>query len=313
MSSVIEIGVVCYPNAQEAAVLGLRDMFEIASGLATTDAAIQLTRWSLGADGELLRAAEFDGGSWPAVLLLPPGIGGPLGRSEAAAYSDALKRHHGQGTILASVCAGSFILAETGLLDGRRATTHWTFEREYRSRFPRVQLEIGALLVVEADIITAGGMMAWTDLGLKLVDRFLGPSAMLETARMLLIDPPGREQRYYSSFVPALNHGDAAILAAQHWLHARYAQDIRVGALADKAGLGERTFLRRFRAATGMTSTEYLQQTRMNRAREMLQFGPSSIDEVAWQSGYADASAFRKVFIQIVGLSPTEYRSRFQR
>ena len=312
MSVVVEIGAVCYPNAQEAAVLGLRDMFEIASGLANTDAAIQLTRWSLGADGELRRAAEFDGGSRPAILLLPPGRGAPLGQGEAAAYSDALKRHHSEGTILASVCAGAFILAETGLLDGRRATTHWAFEREYRSRFPRVQLEIGALLVVEADIITAGGMMAWTDLGLKLVDRFLGPSAMLETARMLLIDPPGREQRYYSSFVPVLNHGDAAILAAQHWLHARYAQDITVGALADRAGLGERTFLRRFRRVTGMTTTEYLQQTRMNRAREMLQFGPSSIDEVAWQSGYTDTSAFRKVFIQIVGLSPAEYRGRFQ-
>lgn len=196
-------------------------------------------------------------------------------------------------------------------MDGRSATTHWGAADEFRTRFPDVNLDVDRLIIDDGDIITAGGMMAWTDLGLSLVDRYLGPSAMLETASTMLIDPPGREQRYYSTFVPSLSHGDTAVLDVQHWLHASFSGDIVLADLARKSGLEERTFLRRFRKSTGMTVTEYVQRFRMNKAREMLQFGTEAVELIAWRVGYTDPSAFRKMFLKIVGLSPSEYRRRF--
>ncbi|WP_323181590.1 GlxA family transcriptional regulator [Kaistia defluvii] len=174
-----------------------------------------------------------------------------------------------------------------------------------------MRLDLDRLIVHEGDIVTAGGLMAWTDLGLKLVDRYLGSEVMLETARVLLVDPPGREQRYYSTFVPRLDHGDRAVLQAQHWLHGLANGEASLERLASQEGLEQRTFLRRFRKATGLTTTGYQQQLKVNRARELLQFSALSADEVAWQVGYGDPGAFRKVFVRIVGLSPAEYRRRF--
>ncbi len=160
-------------------------------------------------------------------------------------------------------------------------------------------------------MITAGGLMAWIDLGLKLVDRLLGSSIMLETARFLLVDPPGREQRYYSNFSPRLRHGDEAVLKVQHWLQAQGAREASIPAMAARAGLEERTFLRRFRKATGLKPTEYCQHLRVGKAREMLEITNRTIDQVAWDVGYEDAGAFRKVFQKVMGLSPRDYRRRF--
>jgi transcriptional regulator GlxA family with amidase domain len=213
---------------------------------------------------------------------------------------------------LASVCVGAFVLGETGLLNRRSATTHWGAAEAFVARFPDVNLDVDRLIIDDGDIITAGGMMAWTDLGLKLVERYLGPAAMMATASTLLVDPPGREQRYYSTFVPRLNHGDTAVIAVQHLLHSSFADDITLADLANRSGLEERTFLRRFRKSTDMTVTEYLQRFRVNKARDLLQFSTHPVEEIAWNVGYTDGSSFRKVFQRIVGLSPSEYRRRFR-
>lgn len=153
--------------------------------------------------------------------------------------------------------------------------------------------------------------MAWTDLGLRLVDRYLGAAVMLDVARTLLIDPPGRQQRYYSSFSPRMTHGDAAVLVVQQWLHDTHAKQVASAELAQRAGLEERTFLRRFQKATGMTATEYCQRVRVARAREILQASNVPLERIAWDVGYSDPGSFRKVFSRIVGLSPGEYRRRF--
>jgi transcriptional regulator GlxA family with amidase domain len=218
---------------------------------------------------------------------------------------------HGEGTVLASICAGAFLLGETGLLAGRTVTTHWTLTEAFGDRFPDVPLDTDRLIIDSGDIISAGGLMAWTDLGLKLVERFLGPVVMAGTARMLLVDPPGREQRYYSGFVPRLNHGDAAILRAQHFLQSSDGKEAQLSVLAERAGLEQRTFLRRFQKATGLTATDYAQRLRVTRAQELLQFSQLPMERAAWEVGYSAPGAFRKIFLRIVGLSPSEYRQRF--
>jgi transcriptional regulator GlxA family with amidase domain len=153
--------------------------------------------------------------------------------------------------------------------------------------------------------------MAWVDLGLRLIYRWLGPSIMLATARFFVVDAAGREQRFYSSFAPNQHHGDAAVLQVQHWLQLHYAESLTVVMLAACAKLGERTFLRRFRQATGLKPIEYVQRLRIDKAREALEFSASAIGEIAWAVGYQDQGAFRKVFRRILGLSPGEYRRRF--
>ncbi len=229
----------------------------------------------------------------------------------AAPLVDWLRERHGEGTMLASVCGGTFLLAETGLLSGRAVTTHWNYAKEFLERFPGVMLNTDRLIIDGGDIISAGGLMSWTDLGLKLVDRFLGPVVMAQTARMMLVDPPGREQRYYSGFAPRLPHGDAAVLRAQHFLQANEGRDARLATLAEHAGLEERTLLRRFQKATGLTTTEYAQRLRVAKAQELLQFGRLPVERISWEVGYSDAGAFRKIFHRIVGLTPGEYRQRF--
>jgi transcriptional regulator GlxA family with amidase domain len=314
---VAEIGILLYPGVQMSAVLGLTDLFLVANGIAGQTPAvpcISVRHLSL-EDGVPRRLFSSDhapeGFKRHDVLILPPSLSKPIDPVPAAPLASWLRACHAEGTVLATVCAGAFLLGETGLLAGRAVTTHWTHAQALQDRFSTAQVDTDRLIIDGGDIISAGGLMAWTDLGLKLVDRFLGPVTMAATARMMLVDPPGREQRYYSGFVPRLTHGDAAILKAQHVLQASEGRDARLATLAETAGLEERTFLRRFQKATGLTATDYAQRLRVAKAQELLQFGQQPVERVAWQVGYSDPGAFRKVFLRIVGLTPGQYRQRF--
>lgn len=313
-----EIGLVEFPGVQTASVLGLSDLFAMANAFADSHAPsggtrLAVTRWAVPRTGARPQRVGDDSpiSRAPTVLVMPPRLGEPLSTEEATPYVPWLIEQHGLGTTLASVCGGAFLLAETGLLSGRMATTHWTHAVSFAKRFPETRLEIDRLLIDDGDLVTAGGLMAWVDLGLRLVDRYLGPTVMTETARFMLVDPPGREQRFYSVFSPSLTHGDAAIVKTQHWLQATGAKDVSLATLASMAALEERTFLRRFRKATGLTPVDYCQRLRVGKARELLEFGTLPLDAVAWQVGYTDPGAFRKIFTRVTGLTPGEYRRRF--
>ena len=305
----ILLGILDYPGAQASAVLGLRDLLELATRL----------NGERGGKAPPLEVRILEAASAvPPVpeapltaLILPPSLGAERPGDSGGGLISWLLARHGEGTLLCSVCAGAFLLAQTGLLAGRPATTHWALKGAFAERFPEVQLDTDRLVIDDGDLVTAGGLMAWVDLGLRLVDRYLGPEAMLATARHLLVDPGGREQRFYSTFAPHFTHGDAAILKAQKWLQGHSGEKVDIPRLALAAGLGERTFLRRFHRATGLRPTEYLQHLRMGKARDHLERSGWSIDEIAWQVGYEDSGAFRKTFQRLLGLSPGDYRRRF--
>lgn len=311
--SEVRIGIVLYPGAQRSAAMGLEDLFHVAARLTpASDAGAPLLRVRMiEAGADKLQNLQEAAGDPCHVLILPPSLEAPISAGAAAPIAGWLRERHGEGALLASVCGGAFLLAETGLLDGRPATTHWAYADAFRERFPQVDLDPDRLIIDGGDILSAGGLMSWTDLGLKLVDRFMGPVVMAATARMMLVDPPGREQRYYSGFSPRLTHGDAAVLKAQHFLQRQEGKDARLATLAAEAGLEERTLLRRFQKATGLTTTEYAQRLRVAKAQELLQFGRLPIERISWEVGYSDAGAFRKIFHRIVGLTPGEYRQRF--
>jgi transcriptional regulator GlxA family with amidase domain len=218
---------------------------------------------------------------------------------------------HTSGALLCSVCGGTFILARTGLLNGRLATTHWSYSSALATSFPEVRVNTNELIIDLGDVVTAGGMLAWVDLGLRLVDRYLGPVVMMKTAQFFLADPAGRQQRFYANFSPTLHHGDAAILRVQLWLQTMLAKSINIDVMADTAMLGQRTFLRRFQKATGLTPTEYMQHLKVQKARELLEFTTLSMKEISWKVGYEDTGAFRKTFQKVMALSPADYRGRF--
>jgi transcriptional regulator GlxA family with amidase domain len=315
------IGILAYPGAQPAAVYGLTDLLETANRLHLDRGGGAPPTGHHGARPppppqlDVQPWRELDGLPKPraplAAIILPPSVEGVPPRGRATRLAGWLIERHREGSLLCSVCVGGFVLAETGLLAGRPATTHWALRDQFVERFPDIQLDTDRLLIDDGDLITAGGFMAWVDLGLRLVDRFLGPTVMLATARYFLVDPGGREQRFYKTFAPATTHGDEAILKAQHWLEARAGDKLTLPMMARKAGLGERTFLRRFVSATTLRPTEYLQHLRVRKARDLLERKAMTVSEVAWRVGYEDPNAFRKIFLRVLGLSPGEYRRRF--
>ncbi|MGW8201080.1 GlxA family transcriptional regulator [Sphingomonas bisphenolicum] len=310
-----EIGILLYRDCQQAMVHGMTDLIAIAGQFSQQHGgpALRVSHWHMQADGGCARVHDTHEAlaGTPDIWLVPGRLTGIPDAVEAAPYARWLLDRHAAGATLASNCGGAFVLAATGLLSGRPATTHWWFADSFRARFPDVKLDCDRIVIDDGDIITAGGLMAWTDLGLRLVDRLLGPTVMLDTAKFLLIDSAGREQKHFARFMPRMTHGDEPILKAQHWLAAREAKAVSVGDMAAQVGMEERTFQRRFKAATAMTPIEYVQHLRVAKAREHLEFTKRTIDQIAWSVGYEDAAAFRKLFHRLVGLSPGDYRARF--
>ncbi|WP_299177350.1 GlxA family transcriptional regulator [uncultured Brevundimonas sp.] len=303
-----------------AAVHGLTDLFRIAaewSEPVEPDAIrrqIRVSHWTVTSDAVACTWDSHPGDAHSLThVVAPPSLVMPLRMRPMPLAAGWMNARHSEGAVACSVCAGAFVLAESGLLDGRRATTHWAFAETLAARFPEIQVAAEAMIIDEGDIMTAGGILAWADLGLTLVDRLLGPSTMLATARFLLVDPPRGAQGVYRAFIPSLDHGDAAVLRAQHHLHATSADPQSIPALAALSGLAGRTFLRRFARATGLRPTEYLQQVRIMKARDALELTNSPVDQISWKVGYADVSAFRRVFQRVTGVPPNAYRARFSR
>ncbi|MFM0223847.1 GlxA family transcriptional regulator [Paraburkholderia dipogonis] len=316
----IEIGLACDAGTSNAGIYGLTDLFTYAGEFAAkrhgnaARPAVRITHWRADDDATEVRCAydSCPGSSHALSLLVIPGNV----RAPEKGISDNplvywLRQQHAEGAVLAAVCGGVFILARTGLLAGRQATTHWSFSELFAEQFPDVLTETDHMVIDYGDVVTAGGVLAWADLGLRLTEKFLGTAVMLETARFMLVDPPGREQRFYSEFDPRTKHGDRAILRAQHWLFTQRERPVSVMDIAHHAGLEPRTFLRRFIAATGMKPSEYQQRLRITRAREMLEFSQATIEEISWSLGYGDVTGFRRVFRKVMGLTPSDYRRRF--
>jgi len=303
-------------------IYGLTELFTYAGEFAAkrqeagTPAPVRVTHWHADEATSSI-ACTFDSAPGrphaPSVVVIPNNHRAIAEPEEESPLVDWLRIKHAEGVVLAAVCGGVFMLARTGLLAGRQATTHWSLSGEFSTRFPDILMESDHMVIDYGDVITAGGALAWADLGLCLAERFLGPAVMHDTARYMNMDPPGREQRFYSGFEPRTKHGDAAILKVQRWLSAQRDRPATVNDIAQHAGLEPRTFLRRFVIATGMKPSEYQQRLRITRAREMLEFSRSSVEEIALNVGYEDTGGFRRVFRKIVGLAPSDYRRRFSR
>ncbi|RTE66761.1 helix-turn-helix domain-containing protein [Amphritea opalescens] len=309
----INVVILLYPGVMRSAVEGLRELFELAGRLS------QAQQGSLQFSVRLLEHTEVqrvDGGlpgedDRPQVVILPPCLTDQFYTIEQPQLSGWLREMHGAGALLCSVCAGAFVLAQTGLLNQRPATTHWLLTERLAQQYSEVRVDGNKILINDGDLITAGGLMAWLDLGLELVAQFGSPALMRRLGKQLVIDTAPREQRYYRCFLPPFDHGDRVILKVQHFLQNGFQQPLTIKQLAVDSHLTERTFLRRFVRATGYKPKEYLQQLRISKACEALEATTDPVEQISLSVGYEDASAFRKAFIQIMGLTPREFRARF--
>lgn len=247
-----------------------------------------------------------------ADLILVPGMmGRPDQLLQQEELLDWLRQQSRRDAVIASACSGAFLLAEAGLLDGCPATTHWQLAERFKQRYPKVDLQIDRLLVDGEHYLCAGGTSAHQDLALYLIEKFGSAQLAKACARMMLIDYSRREQAPFINFRGRKNHGDEPVLKVQQWLDKNYRGKVVVKELARYSGLNERTFLRRFRKATGETPLEYVQRMRIEQAKRLLAGSEWLLEEITKIVGYEDISSFRRLFKQIVGVSPTVYRQRF--
>jgi transcriptional regulator GlxA family with amidase domain len=229
------------------------------------------------------------------------------------AVFDWLKSRYRRGTHIATICTGAFVLAETGLLDGKTATTHWGSAEVFRRRYPRVDLKPERLITDEGDLFCSGGMNAGTDLSLYLVEKYCGHEVALQSSKAMISDIGRTLQAPYAIFQFQKDHNDREILAVQKLMEKNFDQNYPYEELAGRFGMSRRTFERRFKAATGDTPLIYLQRVRVEAAKKMLETRNLSFEEISFRVGYEDTGAFRKVFLRQTGLRPREYQRRFQR
>lgn len=226
-----------------------------------------------------------------------------------------LRTMHGSGADLCSACAGALLLAETGLLDGLQATTHWAFAPTFRRNFPEVHLRIEKLLITAGEnqeLVMSGAASSWQDLILFLIARHLDPASAQEVGKFLLYPWHAESQTPYISFTPPTDHGDATVGTVQRWIHDHHAVAAPVEEMTRRSGLPESSFKRRFRKATGYSPLQYVQRLRVEEAKRRLERRPDPIDEISWAVGYEDPSFFRRLFRRLTSMTPGQYRTRFR-
>jgi transcriptional regulator GlxA family with amidase domain len=223
-----------------------------------------------------------------------------------------LQLQHQQGSYIASMCTGAFVTAQAGLLDGRCATTHWLFGEQFARTFPKVKLQIERTVTDDGQLLCSGGSTSGSDLLLHLVRKFSSPQLAAECAKKLLVDLSERSQTPYASTTFKKNHTDAEILKIQIWLENRIGQNILMEQVAEEFSLSMRNFIRRFKEATEQTPIEYLQNLRLEKAKFLLESSQLAFDQITLQVGYEDGNSFRRLFKQRVGLTPSEYRKKFE-
>ncbi|MFM9888048.1 MAG: GlxA family transcriptional regulator [Burkholderiales bacterium] len=270
-----------------------------------------------GANGvRIVPETSFDSCGAPDVvcvtdIAVPPGE--PLGTTYDAEV-DWLRECHTEGSILASSCSGALLLARTGLLEGLDATSHWAYCDALKRDHPgtRWHPERGLLFAGAGQrIVMAGSGIAWHQLVMALISRFAGAEAAMQVARINLIDWAASSPIAYASLRHGAQASDPVVATAQAWAAENYQHEAPVAQMVAISGLAERTFKRRFMQATGMSPLDYVQHVRLEEAKQMLESGDASIEAIAFEVGYRDASFFNRLFRRKVMMSPTQYRRRF--
>ena len=224
-----------------------------------------------------------------------------------------LVKHYKMGAGIASLCIGAFLLAETGLLKGKKCATHWIEADNFRMMFPDVILVPDKIITDEHGIYTSGGAYSWLNLVLYLVEKFAGRDMAIVCSKLFGIQIDRDSQSSFMIFSPQKQHEDDLIKKAQEYIEKNYEEKISVDELASMVGLSRRNLERRFRKVTYNSIVEYLQRVRIESAKQTLEKARENVNEAMYKSGYTDIKAFRTTFKKYTGLSPLEYRNRYSK
>jgi transcriptional regulator GlxA family with amidase domain len=247
------------------------------------------------------------------ILIPPPGLGDSIKESLMAnrGFIPWIKACNSNGARVVSLCTGSFLLAETGLLNGRTATTHWLCASLFRKMFPKVNLQPERLIVDEGNIITSGAAMSFQDVMLYLIELYCGREAAILTAKILLVDVGRQAQLPFTIFSTQRTHDDRQILRVQGLMESESHRKMTMKYLAKSGGMSMRNFDRRFRNATGESPSSYMQKVRIEKAKRLLETSTYTVDEIMSKVGYEDSRSFHRLFRAFTALSPKGYRSKY--
>jgi transcriptional regulator GlxA family with amidase domain len=218
-----------------------------------------------------------------------------------------------KGAEVASLCTGAFLLAFSGILDGKQCTTHWAYANEFRYFYPSVTLVDEKVITDQEGLYSSGGSNAYWNLLLHLVEKFSNRALAIRTAKYFVIDLDKNNQSAFIIFQGLKDHGDDIILKAQQFIEQHYGDKVTVDRIAEKFHITRRTFERRFKKATRYTVAEYIQCVKIEAAKKQLEIGRKAINEIMYDVGYSDIQAFREVFKRITGMTPVDYRDKYDK
>jgi len=246
-------------------------------------------------------------------LIIIPAISGDFGKAieKNLEYIPWLINHYEKGAELASLCVGSFLLASTGLLSGKKCSSHWVSANQFRAFFPDVELVDYTIITEENGIYSSGGANSYWALLLYLVEKYTNRDTAILAAKFFAIDIDRDNQSRFMMFEGQKNHDDNQVLEVQNIIESNLKDRITVSDLAEKSSLGRRSLERRFKKATNNTVLEYIQRIKIEAAKRSFELSNKNITEVMYDVGYSDNKAFRTTFKKITGMTPIEYRSKY--
>jgi len=248
-------------------------------------------------------------------LVLIPAIGGDFETTikKNAAFLPWIKEQYRKGAEVASLCTGAFLLAETGLLDGKECSTHWNFAGYFRDRFPAVTLVDGRIVTEQQGLYSSGGATSYWNLLLHLVEKYAGREMAIMASKIYALEIDRKSQSPFVMFNGQKKHEDEPIRLAQEFIEQNITEKISVEAMSSKFAIGRRHFERRFKKATKNTPLEYIQRVRVEVAKKKFESSRLNVNEVMYEVGYNDVKAFRTLFKRLTGLSPLDYRNRYNK
>jgi transcriptional regulator GlxA family with amidase domain len=305
--------IAAFPEVQSLDVVGPAEVFSTAGAYRVEVVAPDPEPFFMSNGMQVIPAAAMGNLRGPIDTLV---IAGGEGTRRAAADERVVRLVRSaakRSRRVTSVCTGAFVLAQAGLLDGRRATTHWQWCDALAQMFPAVEVERDAIFVADGSIYTSAGVTAGMDLALALVEQDLGPQAARDVAQQLVVflrRPGGQSQ--FSAQLAATPAGHAPLRELQAWIPANVGADLSVPALAERVAMSPRNFARTFRRETGMTPAAYVESVRVEQARIGLEASDAPVDQIASQCGFGTVETMRRAFHRRLGVGPAAYRSRFQ-
>lgn len=246
-------------------------------------------------------------------LIIIPAIGQDINEAlkKNEEFIPWIINQHKNGSEVASLCIGAFLLASTGLLKNKYCSTHWLFANEFRSRFPDVKLADDKVITEQNGLYSSGGATSYWNLLLYLVEKYTSREMAIIASKYFLLDIEKNTQLPFSMFKGQKEHGDKLILSVQEFIEEHFQEKLTVDEIANRFGLGRRTFERRFKKVTSNTIIEYIQRIKIEVAKKQLENGRKTVNEVMYYVGYNDTKAFREVFKKITGISPVDYRNKY--